>query len=578
MKYLIQFLKGKKKILFLIFLTAIIQAFGTLIVPYFVAEIINVGITQKNTSAIISLGLQMLAAAGITALISLWGSYLSADLASLAGKHFREKVFEKTQVLSVKDFNHLGTASMITRATGDINIIQQTIIMVLQMILPTPLIVIAAIIMTTAMSPGLFFIPLAAMFIFCLVVFLLYKKAGPISNTIQNHVDVINRVVRESLTGIRVIRAFDNTEYERDRSDDAFSEYASNVIRLNRTFATFNPTVWAIMGIEMVAVVWFGSHLVLQETLQIGSISAITEYTTLMLIYLMMSAMVIVMIPRMTACLNRIEEVLNTVPEIEDAKETHNKADMKNPQKIVFRNVSFSYKGAEEPVLKGLNFVCEQGKTTAIIGGTGSGKSTIAGLMLRLYDIQEGQILLEGTNIQNFTQHDLRERISYVPQKAFLFSGTIADNLRMGKNDATLEELQDAAKIAQADSFINTLETGYNSPVAQTGANFSGGQKQRLCIARALVKKTPIYIFDDSFSALDFKTDVTLRSALKHELLDAAIIIIAQRISTIMDADQIIVLDAGRVAGIGRHEELTETCSVYKEIVDSQFTEKVANK
>nr|WP_288827531.1 ABC transporter ATP-binding protein [uncultured Clostridium sp.] len=577
MRYLIQFLKTKKKMLFLIFLTALLQAYGTLIVPYFVAEIINVGIAQKDTSAIISFGLQMLAAAGITALITLWGSYLSADLASLAGKHLREKVFEKTQVLSVKDFNHLGTASMITRATGDINIIQQTIIMVLQMILPTPLIVIAAIIMTMAMSPALFYIPLAAMFIFCLVVFLLYKKAGPFSRTIQSRVDVINRVVRESLTGIRVIRAFDNAEYERNRSDDSFSEYASNVIRLNRRFAAFNPTVWAIMGIEMVAVVWFGGHFVTQGTLQIGSISAITEYTTLMLIYLMMTAMVIVMVPRMTACLNRVQEVLDTVPEIEDIAEAHDQSNAKNPDKIVFRNVSFSYKGAEEPVLKGLNFVCEQGKTTAIIGGTGSGKSTISGLMLRLYDIQEGQILLEGTDIQNITQHELRERISYVPQKAFLFSSTIAENLHMGNNDATLEEIRHAAKIAQADSFINALEAGYDSPVAQTGANFSGGQKQRLCIARALVKKAPIYIFDDSFSALDFKTDATLRSALKRELQDAAIVIIAQRISTIMDADQIIVLDAGSVAGIGKHEELMKMCSVYKEIVDSQLTEKAVN-
>lgn len=577
MKYLIQFLKGKKKILFLIFLTALLQAFGTLIVPYFVAEIINVGIAQKNTSAIISFGLQMLAAAGITALVSLWGSYLSADLASLAGKHLRQKVFEKTQMLSVKDFNHLGTASMITRATGDINIIQQTIIMVLQMILPTPLIVIAAIIMTMAMSPALFYIPLAAMFIFCLVVFFLYKKADPISRTIQTRVDAINRVVRESLTGIRVIRAFDNAEYEQKRSDDAFSEYASNVIRLNKTFAAFNPTVWAIMGIEMVAVVWFGGHLVLQGTLQIGSISAITEYTTLMLIYLMMTAMAIVMVPRMAACLNRVQEVLDTVPEVEDVAEAHEKSDAKNPEKIVFRNVSFSYKGAEEPVLKKLNFVCEQGKTTAIIGGTGSGKSTIAGLMLRLYDIQEGQILLEGTDIQNITQHELRDRISYVPQKAFLFSGTIAENLRMGKSDATSEEIRHAAKIAQADSFINALKAGYDSPVAQTGANFSGGQKQRLCIARALVKKAPIYIFDDSFSALDFKTDAALRRALKRELQDAAIVIIAQRISTIMDADQIIVLDAGGIVGIGRHEELMESCSVYREIADSQLAEKKVN-
>jgi ATP-binding cassette subfamily B protein len=296
----------------------------------------------------------------------------------------------------------------------------------------------------------------------------------------------------------------------------------------------------------------------------------------MLLMFLMMSAMVLVMIPRMTACLERIQEVLDTVPEIQDAAETHRQSGTGSHQKIVFDNVSFSYKGAEKPVLEGLSFICEQGKTTAIIGGTGSGKSTVAGLMLRLYDIQDGNILLEGKDIRSITQHELRESVSYVPQKAFLFSGTITDNLRMRKSDATMEELQHAAKIAQADSFITSLEDGYGSLVAQSGTNFSGGQKQRLCIARALVKKSPVYVFDDSFSALDFKTDAALRGALKREMRDAAVMIIAQRISTIMDADQIIVLDAGKIAGMGRHEDLMRTCPVYKEIADSQLTEKEA--
>lgn len=578
MKYLIQFLKGKKKMIFFIILTSLLQAFGILMVPYFVAQIIDVGIAEKNVSAIVSIGLQMLAAAGITALISLWGSYLCADLAALTGKYMREKLFAKTQLLSVKEFNHFSTASMITRATGDITIIQQTIIMVSQMILPTPLVAVAAVIMTAAVSPTLVYIPLAAMLVFFIVIYFLFRKASPISKTIQNRVDTVNRLVRESIIGIRVIRAFDNTEYERKRTDDAFSEYADNVIRLNRTFAAFNPAVWMIMGLAMAAVVWVGGYLVLQQTIQVGSISAVTEYTIMMLVFLMMSAMVLVYVPRMTACLERIQEVLDTVPEIADAAEAWGQSDIGNPQKIVFQNVSFSYQGAEKPVLEGLSFLCEQGKTTALIGGTGSGKSTVAGLMLRLYDIQAGQILLEGKGIRSITQHELRERISYVPQKAFLFSGTIADNLRMGNKDATMEELRHAAEIAQADSFIVSLEAGYDSPVAQGGTNFSGGQKQRLCIARALVKKSPVYVFDDSFSALDFKTDAALRSALKREMRDAAVVIIAQRISTIMDADQIIVLDAGRIAGIGTHEELLKTCGVYKEIADSQLTEKEINR
>lgn len=574
MKYLTQFLQGKKKLLFLILFTALVQAFGTLMVPYFVAAIIDSGIAQRNIPAIITIGLQMLAAAGITALISLWGSYLCADLAALAGKHLREQLFAKTQLLSVKEFNHFGTASMITRSTGDITIIQQTLIMILQMVLPTPLVAVAAVIMTAAVSPLLVYVPLAGMLGFFLIVIMLFRQASPISLTIQQRVDVVNRLVRESIVGIRVIRAFDNTEYERKRSDSAFTEYADNVIRLNRIFAFFNPMVWVVMGLTMAAVVWFGGYLVFQQAIRVGNIAAVIEYTVMTLAYLMMSAMVLVNLPRMTACLERIQEVLDTVPEIADASEAREQPDAGNPRKIVFQDVTFSYRGAEKPVLEGINFTCEQGKTTAIIGGTGSGKSTVAGLMLRLYDIQQGQILLEGKDIRSITQHELRERISYVPQKAFLFSGTIADNLRMGNREATMEELRCAAKIAQADSFIDALEAGYDSPVAQAGTNFSGGQKQRLCIARALVKKAPVYVFDDSFSALDFKTDAALRSALKREMRDAAVVIIAQRISTIMAADQIIVLDAGRIAGIGPHEELLKTCSVYKEIADSQLTER----
>ena len=578
MKYLVQFLKDKKKMIFLIILAACIQVFGTLLVPYFVAEIINVGIAQKNVSSIVLIGLKMLAAAGFTALISLWGSYLCADLAALTGKHLRERIFEKVQILSVKEYNYFGTASMITRATGDITIIQQALTMVAQMILPTPLILVAAVVMTAVTSPTLVYIPLAAMLLFLFVSYLLFRKARPISSTIQKRVDTVNRVVRESIVGIRVIRAFNNTEYERKRAGDAFSAYADNVIRLNRTFAVFNPVVWAVIGIAMAAVVWVGGFLVLQERIQVGSIVAVSEYTVMMLMFLMMSAMVLVMIPRVTACLERIREVLDTVPEIADLAKTYKQLDTGNLQKIVFQNVSFSYIGAEEPVLKGLSFRCEQGKTTAIIGGTGSGKSTIVGLMLRLYDVQDGQILLEGKDIRGITQHDLRERVGYVPQKAFLFSGTITDNLLMGNNNATMEELRRATRIAQTDSFISSLEKGYDSQVAQGGTNFSGGQKQRLCIARALVKKAPIYLFDDSFSALDYKTDAALRSALKHEMRDAAVVIIAQRISTIMDADQIIVLDAGKIAGIGRHDELIENCSVYKEIVDSQLSEKEINR
>jgi len=575
MNHLITFLKSKKGMLGVIFLVTLVQVFGILLVPFFVAQIINVGIMEKDIDTILWIGLEMLAAAGITTLISLWSSYLCADLASLTGKHMRELIFDKTQFLSVSEFNQFGTASMITRATGDITIIQQTMIMITQLILPTPLIAVAAVVMTGMVSMELVYIPLAAMVIFLVLILVLFKKASPVSRSIQTRVDRVNRIVRESVVGVRVIRAFDNTSYEQKRSDDTFVAYADNVIHLNRIFAVFNPMVWAIMGITMVAVVWFGGYLVLQATTQIGSIMAVMQYTVIILMFLMMSAMVIVMVPRMIACLERISEVLDTVPEIADNPEAAESPSMKGSNLIVFNNVSFSYQGAEEPVLKNLSFSCEAGKTTAIIGGTGSGKSTIVALMLRLYDIQEGAIFVVGNDIKKMTQHDLRECISYVPQKAFLFSGTIADNLRTGKPDATDLELRQAAKIAQAEAFITTLEAGYQSPVAQSGSNFSGGQKQRLCIARALVKKAPIYIFDDSFSALDYQTDAALRSDLKLTMEDACLVVVAQRISSIMDADQIIVLDNGSIAGIGRHEELLKNCSLYREIADSQAKREV---
>ena len=577
MKYLIQFFKEKKGMLFLIILATVIQSFSMLAVPYFAAKIIDDGIIKKDLLAIVALGLQMLAAVGVSALISLWASYLCADLAALSGKYLRDRIFDKTQILSIRDFNRFSTASMITRATSDITVIQQTVIMFTQMVLPAPIIAVTAIIMTIAVSPSLVAIPVIAMAIFMIALYFIFRKASPISQTIQKRLDTINRIMGESITGVRVIRAFDNSEYERKRTDDAFLNYADNVIHLNKTFAVFSPLIWTVVGISMVAVLWFGSFLVLNGEIQIGGITAVSEYTILLLIALIMSSMVMVMLPKMKACLDRTEEVLDTIPEIADDNEQAVSGNPNNPEKIVFDQVSFSYRGAEESVLADISFTCEQGKTTAIIGGTGSGKSTIASLMLRLYDVGSGRITLEGTDIRRMTQHQLRERISYVPQKAILFGGTIAANLHMGNSEATAAELEYAAKTAQADAFITELEDGYESTVAQGGTNFSGGQKQRLCIARALVKKAPVYIFDDSFSALDFKTDAALRKALKKEIADAAVVIIAQRISTIMDADQIIVLDSGRMAGIGKHGELLKTCAVYQEIVASQLTEKEAD-
>ncbi|MEA4804762.1 ABC transporter ATP-binding protein [Acetobacterium wieringae] len=574
MTYLIKFLKTKKALLFLIILATVIQSFSMLAVPYFAAKMIDDGILKNDLMAIVRLGLQMLAAVGLSALISLWASYMSADLAALSGKYLRDRIFDKTQILSIRDFNHFSTASMITRATGDITVIQQTVIMLAQMVLPAPIIAVTAIIMTIAVSPKLVAIPILAMVFFMLGIYVIFIKASPISKTIQMRLDSINRIMGEAITGVRVIRAFDNSEFERNRTNAAFLNYANNVIKLNKTFAVFSPLIWSVVGISLVAVLWFGSFLVLNGEIQVGGITAVSEYTILLLIALIMSSMVMVMLPKMKACLDRTQEVLDTIPEINDVTVPPSRRNPDNPFKIVFDQVSFSYRGAEEAVLKEISFACEQGKTTAIIGGTGSGKSTIASLMLRLYDVASGTITLEGVDIRQISQHELRENISYVPQKAILFSGTIADNLRMGNSQATQRELEQAAQTAQAHDFIMETAEGYQRSVAQGGTNFSGGQKQRLCIARALVKKAPVYIFDDSFSALDFKTDAALRKALKKEMASAAVVIVAQRVSTIIDADQIIVLEAGRMAGIGRHDELIKSCLVYQEIVASQLCEK----
>lgn len=574
MTYLIKFLKTKKALLFLIILATVIQSFSMLAVPYFAAKMIDDGILKNDLMAIVRLGLQMLAAVGLSALISLWASYMSADLAALSGKYLRDRIFDKTQILSIRDFNHFSTASMITRATGDITVIQQTVIMLAQMVLPAPIIAVTAIIMTIAVSPKLVAIPILAMVVFMLGIYVIFIKASPISKTIQMRLDSINRIMGEAITGVRVIRAFDNSEFERNRTNAAFLNYANNVIKLNKTFAVFSPLIWSVVGISLVAVLWFGSFLVLNGEIQVGGITAVSEYTILLLIALIMSSMVMVMLPKMKACLDRTQEVLDTIPEINDVTVPQSRRNPADPFKIVFDQVSFSYRGAEEAVLKEISFACEQGKTTAIIGGTGSGKSTIASLMLRLYDVASGTITLEGVDIRQISQHELRENISYVPQKALLFSGTIADNLRMGNSRATQQELEQAAQTAQAHDFIMETTEGYQRSVAQGGTNFSGGQKQRLCIARALVKKAPVYIFDDSFSALDFKTDAALRQALKKEMASAAVVIVAQRVSTIIDADQIIVLEAGRMAGIGRHAELINTCLVYQEIVASQLCEK----
>lgn len=573
MKYLKLFLKERKGKVAITLIMLLGQAIGTLLIPFLVASIVDDGILKGDITAIIRIGGQMLLVALVTTIVSVLGSYYSADLAAVFGYDMRDKIFRKSQELSIREFDTIGVSSMITRTTADISNLQQTLGMIFQMIVPTPLIVGASIVMTSYTSLRLSFILILCVVIFIFFAVVILKKSNYISQRVQTRLDHINQVVRESITGIRVIRAFGNEKYEEGRASQAFERYATDMIKLNKLFAVLNPTVWLIMGLAVAAIVWLGGLLSMKGTMEIGQITAVTEYAIIALSYLILATTTSVTLPKMKSCLDRIEEVLDINPEIQDLNKKQVGA-VGNAPVVEFKNVSFSYHGAEEPVISNLSFCCNEGQTTAIIGSTGSGKSTIANLLLRLHDIDEGEIRLCGMDIRSLAQQELRDRLGYVPQKAFLFSGTIEDNLRMGDKEATKEDMKRALRISQADSFVDKLPMGLNSQVSQGGSNFSGGQKQRLAIARALIKKVPVYIFDDSFSALDSKTDAALRKALKENMNDAVKIIIAQKVSTIMNADQILVLDDGKLVGIGNHDTLMKNCSVYQAIANSQMNIK----
>lgn len=575
MKYFKLFLKEKKLKLIITLLMLLGQVVGTLLVPYLIANIIDEGILQNDLSQILHIGVQMLVVVFLTTLISVLGGYYSADLGALLGHDMRDKIFKKSQELSIHEFDAIGVSSMITRTTSDISSLQQSLGLALQLIVPAPLIIMASIVMAAQISLPLAIIQIIFVLLFVIFSYYVLKKSNHLSKRIQRRLDRINQVIRESITGIRVIRAYGNEKYEENRARDAYEQYATNMIDLNKLFAVLNPAVWLMIGLAMALLVWFGGLLSMKGSMQVGEITAVIEYTIITMSYLILATTSSVTLPKMRSCLDRLEEVLDIEPTIKDLCDTSDTVKGNAPV-LEFDKVSFSYNQAEEQALEDLSFCCYPGQTTAIIGSTGSGKSTIANLILRLYDVEQGNIRLNGMDIRTIPQQLLRDSIGYVPQKSFLFSGTIADNLRMGNEQATMADMTRALSIAQADSFVNNLEQGIDAPVSQGGINFSGGQKQRLSMARALVRKAPIYIFDDSFSALDLKTDALLRKALKDHMTDAVKIIIAQRVSTIMDADQILVLEEGRLVGIGTHENLMNTCAVYQAIAKSQNTGKEA--
>lgn len=570
MKYLKIFLKEKKWKVGITLLMLLGQVVGTLLIPFLIASIVDNGILKGDMNEIFRIGTKMIFVLLIATVAAVLGSYYSADLAAVFGYYMRDKIFSKSQELSIHEFDSIGVSSMITRTTSDISNLQQAFGLALQLIVPAPLIISASIIMTAYTSVPLALILISSVVIFMFFAGVIIKKSTYISKKVQTKLDNINQIIRESITGIRVIRAFGNEKYEEGRADKTFSRYATDMIKLNKLFAVLNPTIWLIIGLTMASIVWIGGVFSMNGTMEIGQITAVTEYSIITLSYLMLATTTSVILPKMKSCLDRIEEVLEINPEIQDS--SVKKEDSKGNNAVIeFKNVSFFYDGAEEPVIRNISFLCNKGETTAIIGSTGSGKSTIANLILRLHDINEGKISINGVDIRCISQEELRDKIGYVPQKAFLFSGTIEDNLRMGYKEAIKEEMIRALNISQAYSFVDKLPMGLETEVSQGGSNFSGGQKQRLSIARALIRKVPVYIFDDSFSALDLKTDSALRKSLKENMKDAAKIIIAQRVSTIMDADQILVLDEGNLVGIGKHDDLIKNCSVYQAIAKSQM-------
>lgn len=573
MRKVLPYIKPYQKLFVIAVFFLILQNSTALLLPTFTANIINIGVQNKDLDYIYHTGALMLIITilgGISAVIS---TIFASKATASFGRDLREAIFLKAQKYSLSDFQKISTASMINRCTNDITTIQRSLMMFLRVLLPAPIMTMVGLVLAfrTNAKMALFFIGIIV--IFAVLAFLIGKKAIPLFKEIQKRMDNLTYVLRETITGVRVIRAFNKESFEKERFENTCDDFKEISIKTNKIFAMLLPTLFLVSDLSVASIVWFGGIQVSQGSMQVGSIFALIEYITIILFCGIMAVLVFMEVPRALSCVQRLNEVLDLEPEIKDRKESVIKEDI-NENVLEFKNVTFQYPGAENAVLSDISFKAMPGETTAVIGGTGSGKSTVANLIPRFYNIQKGEITIGGINIENYTQHGLRKKLGFIPQKAFLFSGTVEGNIKYGKINASREEVIHAAKIAQAHDFISKLEKGYDSFVAQGGTNFSGGQKQRIAIARALVRKPGIYIFDDSFSALDFKTDALLRKALKPEVKNATLLIVAQRISTIMDADQIIVLNEGKIVGKGKHQELLKSCSVYQQIAASQLSEK----
>ena len=558
-------------ILFILVLVAG-QAIAELFLPTLMADIVDLGIARGDTPYILRVGGLMLLVALVDMGLALITAFLSARVSMGFGRDLRKLVFSRVSGFSLHEFDVIGTPSLITRTTNDITQVQMFAMMLLRMFIFSPIMAVGGVIMAFQKDAKLTWVLAVVIPVIAAVVALLATRAMPMFRAIQARIDRINLVLREGLSGVRVIRAFNRVQHETRRFDDANRDLTTISIRVNKLMALMMPAMLLLMNLTTIAIIWFGAQRIDLGEMQVGGLMAFIQYAIQILFSLMMVSFLFIMLPRASASSARINEVLALSPGIRDVEGARTAE--KEHGHIEFRNVTFGYPGAEEPAVRDISFDAKPGEVTAIIGGTGSGKSTLVNLIPRFYDAASGSIQVDGVDIREMPQEALRGKLGFVPQKAVLFNDTIAGNIRYGRQQATDEEVAHAAETAQAREFILAMPDGFQSMVAQGGANLSGGQKQRLAIARALVRKPEIYIFDDTFSALDFRTDALLRAALRKETAEATVIIVAQRVNTVMDADRIIVLDEGRVVGAGTHRELLRTCDVYREIVLSQLSEE----
>ena len=575
MKILRTYIKENIGILSLgaIFLT--LNTFATLAIPFQISNIINLGIMKKDIDMVYSTSIKMVIILIVGTATGIIANHFVALFATNFTKKNRKLLIRNLESLTIDQVNDFGVASLVTRMGNDNNNAQRLIVAFFQMILPSPIMAVISIFMTIKLSPTLALIPLFTILIFAFAIVLTLFKSLPYILKVQKKLDRMTLVLRERFIGAKIIRAFDNSKKERDKFNDVAQEYTDNYIIINKKFALLSPMAFALMSVVITLIIFFGAMKVLNNTLEIGSITAIVEYSLTTIAALIMSSMVLVQMPKAVVSIERIEEVLNVTSEIKDKEELKDNSYYEdilkqNPISLTFDNVCFRYKGAEKQILKNISFSVKAGERFAIVGATGSGKSTIAKVLLRLNDIESGRILINGVNALDLPLNCLRNQISYTPQKAYIFSGKIKDNFRFTNKDMTDKEMIKIAKIAQSYDFIDSLPDKFDSFVAQGGINFSGGQKQRLSIARALSKDANIYLFDDSFSALDYATDAKLRKELKTFLKDKITIIIAQRLNTIADADKIIVLKDSEITGMGTHQELLESNQEYIELAKSQ--------